>query len=162
MISIELMGNSARLLEAEFVKQASQAVFHYFRTELGRVTVTVAEFASALERVLRSFGYRVRSADCPDEKETGVSEFDLRQLASESVGGCELFFFPRLREQLRRHLENDSRIVRFHGLRGCVKQLAGARRWSGRCESLQNRILEFLRECLSIEAGQTDCSLLVD
>ena len=63
MVSIELMGDSSKLLDADFVRHASKAVFHYFRNELGRDTVTVAEFADALERVLRSFGYTVNSDD---------------------------------------------------------------------------------------------------
>jgi hypothetical protein len=161
MISIELMGSSSQLLDKEFVKQASKAVFHYFRNELGRETVTVGEFAGALEKVLRSFGYRVHSTDeVPPERP--VRDADLRQLAKEAAGGCELFFFPRLRDELRHQLKHEPRMVRFHGLRGCVKQLTGARRWSLRCRTLQERILAFLRECLSVETQQSQCALLVD
>jgi len=87
---------------------------------------------------------------------------DLRQLATESAGGCELFFFPRLRDELRLQLKQEPRMVRFHGLRSCVKQLAGARRWSHRCESLEEKILQFLRECLSAETPHLECALLVD
>jgi hypothetical protein len=161
MISIELMGESSKLLDEEFVKQASKAVFHYFRNELGKQTVTVGEFAGALERILRSFGYRVQSSD--EALDTSAAlESDLLQLASESAGGCELFFFPRLRDELRLQLKREPRMVRFHGLRNCVKQLAGARRWSGRCRTLQERILQYLRECLSAEIQQSECALLVD
>jgi hypothetical protein len=52
--------------------------------------------------------------------------------------------------------------LRFRGLRGCVKQLAGARRWSLRCEKLQEQIVEYLRGCLSAEPEQNDCSLVVE
>lgn len=162
MISIELMGNSSKLLDAEFVKQASKAVFHYFRHELRRETVTVAEFADALEKVLRSFGYRVSSDTHLPPAKQRVLDADLRQLASESAGGCELFFFPRLRDELRLQLKKEPRMVRFHGLRGCVKQLAGARRWSHRCQTLEEKILQFLRECLSAETPHLECALLVD
>jgi hypothetical protein len=161
MISIELMGNTSQLLDKEFVKQASKAVFHYFRNELGRQTVTVGEFAGALEKVLRSFGYRVQSPDAPSPEKPQPAA-DLCQLASETAGGCELFFFPRLRDELRHQLKNAPRMVRFHGLRGCVKQLTGARRWSLRCRALQERILSFLRECLNAETRPSQCALLVD
>ena len=65
---------------------------------------------------------------------TGVtlSRRALRALARESGDARELVFFPRLRRELRTQLQNSPRVVRFRGLRGCVKQLAGARRWS-RC-----------------------------
>jgi hypothetical protein len=161
MISIELMGNSSKVVDAEFVRQASQAVFHYFRNELRRETVTVAEFAAALETVLRSFGYRVQTeVGTADERPT--VDADLHQLAQESGSGCELFFFPRLRDELRLQLKNDPRMVRFHGLRGCVKHLTGARRWSHRCQTLEEKILQFLRECLSAETPHLECALLVD
>ena len=161
MVSIELMGDSSKLLDPDFVKQASKAVFHYFRNELGRETVTVAEFAGALEKVLRSFGYRVHSADNDSDEEPSFFESDLQRLAREAAGGCELFFFPLLRDELRLQLQQAPRIIRFQGLRECVKQLAGTRRWSGRCEDLQAKILEFLRECLSAETQERECALLV-
>jgi hypothetical protein len=52
--------------------------------------------------------------------------------------------------------------VRFRGLRGCVKQLAGARRWSHRCERLQDQIVEYLRGCLTAEPEQNECALVVE
>ncbi|HYG22723.1 MAG TPA: hypothetical protein VEH04_08080 [Verrucomicrobiae bacterium] len=164
-ISIELMGSSSKLLDADFVKQASQAVFHYFRNELRRETVTVAEFADALEKVLRSFGYRVHTESAEPVSEDEVvpkTGADLCQLAQESALGGELFFFPRLRDELRVQLRQEPRIVRFHRLRPCVKQLTGARRWTPRCQSLEAKILEFLRECLSAETPHLECALLVD
>lgn len=157
-VCIELMGNNP--VDAEFVKQASKAVFHYFRNELKRETVTVGEFAGALEKVLRSFGFSVQSD--ADENVSSATDADLRELARESAEGCELFFFPRLRDELRLKLKQEPRMVRFHGLRGCVKHLTGARRWSHRCQTLQDRILQFLRECLSAEIRESECSLLVD
>src|SRR5882724_1565736 len=55
MISVELMGDTAATFDPDFIKQAATAVFHYFRDELGRQSVTMAEFSLALEKVLRGF-----------------------------------------------------------------------------------------------------------
>jgi hypothetical protein len=52
--------------------------------------------------------------------------------------------------------------LRFRGLRGCVKQLAGARRWSARCEKMQDQIVEYLRRCLTAEPEQSNCALVVE
>ena len=52
-------------------------------------------------------------------------------------------------------------VLRFVGLRGCVKQLAGAQRWSPRCESLSDQIVEFLRQCWQSENASASCSLVV-
>src|SRR4051812_46195727 len=100
MISVELTSGDNGLLDAEFVKHAANAVFHYFKHDLGRITVTVGEFAGALEKVLRGFGI---TSETPtknsNDDEPHVLKSDLRQLACESGKGCELFFFPRLRDQ---------------------------------------------------------------
>ena len=59
MISVELTGDGTGLFDPEFLKNAASAVFHYFKHDLGRITVTVGEFAGALEKVLRGFGLSV-------------------------------------------------------------------------------------------------------
>lgn len=159
-ISVELVGDAGGL-QPEFVQHAAASVFHYFRHELGRDTITVAEFAGALEKALRGFGLSLPAAAgaAPAAQDTIA---DLRLLAHEAGGVNELFFYPRLREQLRTQLRQSPRLVRFRGLRGCVKQLAGARRWSTRCEVLHGEILAYLRQCLSAELREEECVLLVE
>ena len=60
---------------------------------------------------------------------------------------------PRSAERIALHLVQSET--------GAVKQLAGARRWSLRCRDLEKQILEYLRECLTAEAGQAEFALLV-
>ena len=161
MLSVELMGETTELFDSEFVRHAANAVFHYFKQELQRQTVSVGEFAGALEKVLRGFALTAKPpAQTKDLR--GVLEADLSRLARESGKGCELFFFPRLRDELRHHLQQGPRMLRFRGLRRCVKQLVGARRWSLRCQNLEEQIVGFLRECLSAEPGQTELALVVE
>ena len=161
MVSVELVDDSASPLEPEFVKHAAASVFHYFKHDLGRETITVAEFAGALEKILAGFGLSVSTAsDEPPGAPRAIA--DLRLLAHEAGGANELFFYPRLREQIRTQLQQSPQLVRFRGLRGCVKQLVGARRWSPRCEALHSQILEFLRECLSAEKRNAECMLVVE
>ena len=159
MISIELMGEAATKCDPEVIQHAAASVFHYFRQDLARESVTVAEFAEALEKVLHGLGFHVRPAEA---EVAGAASADLRKLARESGAARELLFFPRLRAELRLQLEASPQLVRFRGLRGCVKHLAGARRWSPRCESLRDQIVGYLRECLSTESRETECRLLVE
>ena len=161
MISVELMGDQAKRFDAEFVRHAASAVLHYFKHELQRQTVSVGEFAQALEKVLR--GFRLAAPQGPAGLATRrVCESDLSRLASESGEGCELFFFPRLRDELRRQLQQTPQVVRFRGLRGCVKQLTGARRWSQRCQQLEEQIVQYLRECMGAEAGEKELALVIE
>jgi hypothetical protein len=169
-ISVELVGENASIFDAEFIKQAAGAVLHYFRDELGRQTVTMAEFSLALESVLSGLKLAAQKKDAEaaaDAKlvkmEPGacVVQSDLCRLATETDNGGELVFFPRLRDELRTQLRQSPRMLCFRGIRGCVKQLTGARRWSGRCQSLHDQIVEFLRSCMSREDAAVDCALVV-
>src|SRR5215475_3524304 len=88
MISVELSGDGIGFFDPEFLKNAASAVFHYFKHDLGRITVTVGEFATALEKVLRGFGLKATEAPQPDsdveEGQRRVLKSDLRRLACES------------------------------------------------------------------------------
>jgi len=158
MISVELVGDSAPLFDPDFVRNAAQAVFHYFKHELRRETVTVSEFSEALEKVLGGFAPGNKRDKLADSR---VSQADLSQLARESGKGCELFFFPRLREELRCQLRRSPEELHFHGLRRCVKRLAGVRRWTNGCQVLQDQIVEFLRHCFTTEERPKQCALWV-
>jgi hypothetical protein len=163
-ISVELIGENASMFDAEFIKQAAGAVLHYFRDELGRQTVTMAEFSMALENVLRGFKLAAAKKDIAITTEADparIAQTDLCRLAAETDNGGELIFFPRLRDELRAQLRQSPQMLCFRGIRGCVKQLTGARRWSLRCQSLHDQIVEFLRSCMSREDSAADCALVV-
>jgi hypothetical protein len=159
MISVELMGETVAWYDPEFVRHVADAVFHYFRQDLGLKTVTVAEFAGALEKVLRAFRPPPRQAAAAAAAEM---ESDLCRLAHESGEGRELFFCPRLRAELRHQMQRAPRVLRFRGLRRCVMELAGARRWTARCRNLEEQIVAYLRGCLTAEAGAGEFALVVE
>ena len=166
MISIEFSGDAGRLFDAEFVQHASKAVFHYFKYELRRQTVSVGEFAQALEKVLRGFALTARAL-CPQPVthpalNHPTPSADLRLLLGDPGRDFELFFFPRLRDHLRRQLKQGQTVLRFKGLRGCVKKLIGARRRGLRCRQLEAQIVNFLRACLSAEPRQAEMALVVE
>jgi hypothetical protein len=160
MITIEIAGNSEGFLDPELLRHAASSVFHYFKVELERESVTVGEFALALEKALHGLGLTLYADhSVPD---SATRESDLAVLARENAENLELFFFPRLRRELRAQLRHSPRVLRFRGLRGCAKQLAGAQRWSARCEKMQEQIVGYLRECLVAEPEQGDCALVVE
>lgn len=159
LVAIELIGEAAKSLDPELVRNASAAVLHYFKNELGRNFVSVGEFSQALERVLRGFGLQVVSQE--SKSQVRIVESDLRELACVSGKGFELFFFQHLREEIRGRLDQSPHLIRFLGLRGCVKQIVGARRWSRRCQLLNDQIVDYLRACLTLEPRKQDCALVV-
>jgi hypothetical protein len=159
MISVEVMGDKASIFDADFIKHAAAAVFHYFRDELGRDSVSVAEFTLALEKILRGFNLSAAAQD--DNPKPRIVRSDLCRLIQEGNEGGELFFFPRLRDELRAQLRDSPQMLCFQGLRECVKQLAGARRWTNRCQTLHDQIVEFLRSCMTQEKHGGNCALVV-
>ena len=162
VVTIELIGEAVEFLEPELVRNASAAVLHYYKNELGKDSVTVAEFSEALEKILRGFGLDVKTDDAPPAKPGArVCETDLRELTASAGKGFELIFFAALREHIRHELDGSAEILRFKGLRGCVKQLTGAQRWCNRCQKLNDQIVDYLRGCLTAEPRRNSCSLVV-
>jgi hypothetical protein len=161
-VTIEFIGEVSGDLDPELVRNAARAVLHYFKVELGKSQVSVGEFAQALTGVLRGLGLDVRdNGSNATPAPAPVMESDLRQLASASGKGFELAFFVGLRAELREKLRQAPCILRFKGLRGCVKQLSGARRWNRRCQQLNDQIVDYLRTCLLSEKRPGACSLVV-
>ena len=160
MISVEIVGGQDRELDPEVLRHAAASVFHYFKNELRRESVSVGEFAVALERVLRQLGLTLHENEPETARE--IVESDLRVIACQSAGSLELFFYPALRHEMQNQLKQSPKVLRFRGLRGCVKQLTGAQRWSQRCDVLQEQIVAYLRECLSADREQVQCALVVE
>src|SRR5450759_3588784 len=97
MISVELTGSAEGMLDPEVLRHAAASVFHYFKKELERETVTIGEFAGALEKVLRQLGFVIR-AGALESRSREIVETDLCRFARESADSLEIFFFPRLPE----------------------------------------------------------------
>jgi hypothetical protein len=158
-VTFELIGENAALIDPEMIRQAGAAVLHYFRHEKQREYVSVPEFASALDQALRGLGLSIfAGSEVPPLR---VQESHLPELMKNVGQSGELFFFPHLRQQLQRHLQESPHVVRFNGLRPCVKQLAGADRWSRRCEQLSDQIVDYLRTCCQSDTRTQSCTLVV-
>jgi hypothetical protein len=163
-VTLELMGGGASWIDPAIIHNASAAVLHYFKHELRRDFVSVADFAIALEKALRAFGLSVYADSEPGlapAVETRVLDSNLQEMAGAAGKELELLFFPHLREELRNKMGQSPRVLRFHGLRGCVKQLTGTERWTRRCQKLDDQIVDYLRSCWQTERASQSCALVV-
>ena len=158
-VTLELIGEAAALVEPDQIQHAAAAVLHYFKYELHRQFVSVAEFAAALERALRAVGLNLLAEAEPPSLR--VLESHLPELARSAGENGELFFFPQLRQELQRQMQESPQILRFNGLRPCVKQLAGASHWSRRCEKLSDQIVDYMRHCWQSDTRSHSCALVV-
>ncbi len=166
IVTIELIGNAVKSLDPVIIQQASAAVLHYFKHELGKVYVSVAEFSCALERVLTQLKVSIDQ----DDDQTAELTFpvarnlcaDLKEIAEASCPGVgfEILFYSRLREDLQLLLASSPQVLRLEGLKSCVKYLAGAKRWSRRCDCISDEIVEYIREVFSLWQNN-ECGLVV-
>jgi len=159
-VTIELLSGAVDWVDKEMISNAALGVLHYFKEELGRTSVSMAEFSQALERALSNLGLKIKPSE-PPPPASRIADADLLGLAFQSGKGCELVFFRSLREELRRNLELTPEVLRFRGLRICVKKLIGAKRWSRRCQHLSDQIVDYLSARLNTEKGGEACALIV-
>lgn len=160
-IAVEIVDETDGELDPNMVRQAASAVYHYFKDELGRQSVTVREFAQAMEKALEGFEISIVSAE-QHRITRSVAEADLCRIAQDSGRAFELTFFPRLRDELKTQLIGAPNVIRFTGLRRCVKELTGAKRWSSRCTAMEEQIVGYVRGCLNADAAKAGCMLMVD
>lgn len=159
LATLEMMGPDATDVDSDLVKNASAAVLHYFKHELNQESVSVADFAQALQKVFHALGIGFSSDAVKDSPK--VEESDLERLAKQACGGAELFFFSHLRAELIRALQASPRLVRFYGLRECAMLLAGARRWNRHCQAMSDLVVDFLRTSWIVEPASHTCTMIV-
>ena len=104
-VTIEMIGDASSLIDPDTVREAAAAVVHYFKYDLHRETVSIAEFSEALQRALRCFGFDVTTSTFENGAPNGT---DLRELAR-AADDYELVFFQRLREEFLRQ-SKESKI----------------------------------------------------
>lgn len=155
-LAMQLAGPMAGLY-AEEIRAAVAAVVYFFQRDMGRSTVSAAQFVTALSKALAGLGLSLNLTLSQGQLRL---ETDLRQLLAKNQQSGELAFFAQLRHHLRDQLRAQPTAIGYCGLRGCVKQLLGARRWTPRCQRLADQIVSFLRACLQAD-GQGRPRILV-
>lgn len=169
-LTFELAGEAAKQVDPEWMRQAAAGVLHYFKEELGKSHVTVAEFTSALTKVFLGLGLTAEVAPIPvatlepgilSSPNTAVWRGDLRAIAVESVMLGELAFQQALLTQLAAALESGPQTVEFSGLRGCVKMITGRKIWCPECRRWSAWIVDLLRSWLREKAADRHVALVV-
>jgi len=159
LATLDFLGPEASAMDAELVKNAAAAVLHYFKHELNQQSVSVGEFAQALQKVFDKLGVDLNKAGVHSAPR--VQEADLARLARLAGDGSELFFFSSLRGELKQTLKEEPRLVRFNGLRACAMLLTGTQRWTRRSQAMSEQIVAYLRTYWSAELADHACTLMV-
>ena len=161
-VTVELLGDAAHELEPHMITEAAEAVLFYFKVDLGRNSVSVGEFTMALERILRGFGFKIMATgEEGDRPNPNATETDLHDLAHQVGEGLEMVFFCTLRDQIHADLHGKPELLRVKGLREAVKKLTGAKKWSPRCQKLNDQIVDYLRHIVSKHQQQAKLTLMI-
>jgi hypothetical protein len=166
-LTLEVAGGAADSVDREWLRQAAAGVIHYYKNELGREHITVAEFAAALSKVLQGFGLtaEVTTAE-PSTQVTHVITrkvlvADLREIACDAGKLGELEFFRLLQERFAAALAESPDTLEFCGLRSCVKQIKGRLRWCSTCSDFEAEIVNRLRGWYGQQASEGKSALVV-
>lgn len=102
------------------------------------------EIAEIVATVLSTLGYeRISEAysGCTDRV-----AIHLNELAGRRSAAFELEFFQRLDRALGAAANRRLLVIEVDGLRACVMQLRGARRWTAGCRRFAEDLVDYVRE----------------
>jgi len=102
------------------------------------------EIVEIVVAVLSTLGFKnISQAYAKHEHSTAIH---LNDLAMRGGAAFELEFFRQLDRELKAASDQRLSVIEVDGLRACVMQLRGARRWNSGCRKLAEEIVEYVRE----------------
>lgn len=127
-----------------FADDVVQGVCLYLRNHYQSSVISIDQL---FERICASLE-KVGLSELSEELDWGPPpvRISLPSLAREAGTAYELRFFPLLADAFREQTLEKVETVHCYGLRKCAKHLAGARKWSRRCQTLEGEIRQFLDE----------------
>ena len=103
-----------------------------------------SEIAEIVATVLSTLGYQ-RVSEAYSGRTDHVA-IHLNELAGRRNTAFELEFFQRLDRALGAAANRRFLVIEVDGLRACVMQLRGARRWTAGCRRFAEDIVDYVRE----------------
>src|ERR1700683_3577615 len=103
------------------------------------------EIVEIVVAVLATLGFeKISEAYAGHEHCAAIHLNDLA--ARMGAAAFELEFFRQLDHELKAASDHRLSVIEVDGLRACVMQLRGARRWNSGCRKLAEEIVEYVRE----------------
>ena len=124
-------------------ESVAAAVHAFGMKSRGEPVIASKEISEIVTAVLATLGYEwISEAYGGGANRAAIH---LNELAWRTDGGLELEFFRQLDRALGAATNRQLVSMRIDGLRACVMQLRGARRWTADCRRLAEEIVEHVR-----------------
>jgi hypothetical protein len=159
-IAIEILGNETPLLDPEVVKQAVHAILYYYQNDLGRNSITIAEFTQSLEEALKSVE-GISKKPILETEDKIILQMDIAGLAERANSGFELLFFNELRQVMTEKLASKPHIVQCVRLREGIKMILHQNHWNHKCQQLSDQVVAYLRSLLKTHPDRPSCALII-
>ena len=128
-----------------WLAESIAAAVHLYATENApQRTVAAGEVTAIVEALLERLGHSDVARAYSGRLE--LADIWLDEVAARAAGGFELGFYRQLDHALTVAAEDQTRTVRVMGLRSCVMQLRGDRRWSAGSRRFADEIVEYVRD----------------
>ena len=136
-------------LEPWQVEEIAAALIHHLRVNRKQENVAFGDFIVALSNLVSVCGLNATM----DSKALPCT--NLYRLAQDTGYGFELAFFESVKQSIQQLRDCKARVIRFVGLRSCVKLLVGAKNWCKTCQRLNDEIVGFIRSHM-LRLGESD------
>lgn len=125
-----------------FADDVVSGVITFLRNHYEGSTITIESLYDRIRDTLENLGLNDLAEELtPTPPPLRIS---LTDLARKAGTGYELAFFQLLEQRFHSATSNGAEHVYFYDLRNCVQRLTAVRKWTKRCETLQNEITGFL------------------
>lgn len=143
-----------------FADDVVSGVITFLRNHYQGTTITLDSLYGRIRDTLENLGLDELAEELtPSAPPLRISLPDIARKAGE---GYELAFFQLLEQRFVSATSNGVENVYFYGLRNCVQNLTSLKRWTRRCDNLQNEITRFLEhEAQKIGSQRPNLSLAI-
>jgi len=143
-VSIHQVAESNGMTDWWLAESIAAAVHMYTVHSRSDGIIESSEIVEIVAEVLATLGYKKVS----EAYGLGMDRIaiDLHELTGRTDAALELEFFQRLDHALGAAASPQFLVMEVNGLRACVMQLRGVRRWSPGCRRLAEEIVEHVRE----------------
>jgi hypothetical protein len=157
-LALSIQNVAERMGEADWwlAESIAAAIHAYAAKCLSNSIIASNEIADVVVSVLSVLGFKKLAQAYANQRRRAA--IHLGELAGHVGAAFELEFFRQLDHALCAAADRRLSVLELDGLRTCVMQLRGGRRWTAGCRRFAEEIVEYVRERVArVRPAQAVC-----